>query len=73
MFKESGLLNLKDINVYLVGKFMYNGIIKKFLMYLRVSLCTITKFMNIIPEHRLTYMCRQMTLIYVKLVLGIRE
>ena len=24
MFKESELLNLKDINVYLVGKFMYN-------------------------------------------------
>ena len=24
MFKESGLLNLKYINVYLVGKFMYN-------------------------------------------------
>ena len=24
MFKESGLLNLKDINVSLVGKFMYN-------------------------------------------------
>ena len=24
MLKESGLLNLKDINVYLVGKFMYN-------------------------------------------------
>ena len=24
VFKESGLLNLKDINVYLVGKFMYN-------------------------------------------------
>ena len=24
MFNESGLLNLKDINVYLVGKFMYN-------------------------------------------------
>ena len=24
MFKESGLLNLKDIKVYLVGKFMYN-------------------------------------------------
>ena len=31
MFKESGLLNLKGINVYLAGKFMYNVYHEKFL------------------------------------------
>ena len=73
MYKESGLFTLKDINVHLFGKVLYNVYHETVPGVFEGFLCTITKFMNIIPEHWLTRMCPQMTLIYVKLVLGIRE
>ena len=59
MYNEYRILNLYEIDIYFVGKFMFNFFAKIYLMLFTISSHIITQFMSTIPEalNIYTYTC----------------